>query len=244
MSNYQQALAMLQQGPETVELARAISAISQAHMIMIDFDEAIAWGERALALAERLDAEDVTVHALNNIGTSRSLVWAYDQERGLAMLEDSLRRARDAKLPYEIGRALYNRGESLLGLGRFTEARTLLEELYAHGMHIHSSLFTGLAQRLLIELDWKTGHWAAALARREDALRALGEFLGIWQGTIFALMSNDLGQPEAARGIWKACWRDRGMISCRPSCPAWSSLPAPTRPSAWRPRPATRLPAR
>ena len=199
MEHYQRALAILEHGPETVELARAISAISQAHMIMIDFDQAIQWGERALILAERLGADDVVVHALNNIGTSRTLVYDYDQEQGLSMLQASLDRARELGLPYEVGRACYNRSESLFGLGRYAEARQMFEELYAYGTRIHSTLFTGLGLRLLIELDWNVGRWAAALARQPEALDVAGGTVTVWQGTIFAQMNNDLGRPENAR---------------------------------------------
>jgi tetratricopeptide (TPR) repeat protein len=199
MEHYQRALTILEQGPETPELARAISAISQAHMILIDFDQAIQWGERALALAERLGADDVVVHALNNLGVSRTLVHAYDQERGLAMLEESLRRAQALGLPYEIGRALYNLGESLFGLGRYPQARQRFEALLAHGMRIHSTLFTGLGVRLLMELDWRQGRWAEALARRPAAMEAAADSVMVWQGAIFAAMDNDLGQFEAAR---------------------------------------------
>jgi tetratricopeptide (TPR) repeat protein len=199
MEDYRRALDVLGQGPETVERARAVSAISQAHMVMIDFDQAIEWGERALELAERLDAQDVIVHALNNIGTSRTLVHGYDQERGLAMQRDSLGRARALDLPYEIGRACYNLAESLFGLGRYAEARPLFEELYAYGVRINSALFTGLGLRLLIELDWKTGRWGAALARRAEAVAGIAGTTVVWQGTILAEMSNDLGQADAAR---------------------------------------------
>lgn len=85
LHHYHQALAMLEGEPESVELAYVVSAISQMHMSANYLDQAIAWGERALALAERLGTEEVTIHALNNIGSA--YVYSYlDPERGLAML--------------------------------------------------------------------------------------------------------------------------------------------------------------
>ncbi len=53
-----------------MELARAINSISQMHMLAHDGVQAIAWGERALHMADLLGAEDVVVNALNNIGSS------------------------------------------------------------------------------------------------------------------------------------------------------------------------------
>jgi tetratricopeptide (TPR) repeat protein len=87
----------------------------------------------------------------------------------------------------------------LFGLGRYAEARAMFEELYAYGTRIHSTLFTGLGLRLLIELDWKVGRWAAALARQPEALEAAGGSVTVWQAAIFAEMNNDLGQPATAR---------------------------------------------
>ena len=58
---YQRALGILEGGPESAELARAVSGIAQMHLVAFAFDETIAWAERALALAERLDVTDVIV---------------------------------------------------------------------------------------------------------------------------------------------------------------------------------------
>jgi tetratricopeptide (TPR) repeat protein len=91
--HYQQALESIEREPESIELARAVSAISQMHMLASEYEQAIAWGERTLALARRLDAKDVIVHALNNIGVA--LMPSSNAERGLALLKDSLNQALD-----------------------------------------------------------------------------------------------------------------------------------------------------
>lgn len=70
LQHYHRALAILEQGPESVELAHAISAISQLHMLASEYTQAIARGEQALDMASGLEAEAVMVHALNNIGVA------------------------------------------------------------------------------------------------------------------------------------------------------------------------------
>jgi hypothetical protein len=65
-----QALAILEQGSESFELARAIDSISQIMMLTHDNEQGIVWGERAIKMAEVLGAENVVVSALNNIGSS------------------------------------------------------------------------------------------------------------------------------------------------------------------------------
>jgi tetratricopeptide (TPR) repeat protein len=209
--HYYRALDILEGGPESVELARAVSAISQMHMLASEDDQAVAWGERALALAERLGVEDVIVHALNNIGASLA---RGDPERGVAMLEDSLRRALALGLTVDACRAYNNLGENLLQIDRYEEARATLEELETYALRVHSPLYVGSASVWLIKLDWLTGDWASALSRRQQILDWIAEspvtaVPGIWASTWLGCMDNDLGQPQAAqeeleRGLSKA----------------------------------------
>src|SRR5919204_3477542 len=48
----------------------AYANVSQRRMVVEEHDEAIAWGNRALELARRLDDDEVLVYALSNIGTA------------------------------------------------------------------------------------------------------------------------------------------------------------------------------
>ena len=100
------------------------------YMLASEYDEAVAMGERALALAERLGVEDVTVHALNNIGIS--LVKRGDPNCGLAMLQDSLRRALALSLPEDACRAYYNLGVGFQTRCRYSEARATYADLLAY----------------------------------------------------------------------------------------------------------------
>ena len=65
-----EAVSELERQPPGAELAMAYSVQSQWHMLQDHPDEAIAWGERALALALQLGEVETRVHALNNVGTS------------------------------------------------------------------------------------------------------------------------------------------------------------------------------
>ena len=66
------AVAILEPEGESAELARAYSGLSQLAMLAEHGEEAIAWGERALALATRLGDEPTRAHALINVGSARS----------------------------------------------------------------------------------------------------------------------------------------------------------------------------
>jgi DNA-binding CsgD family transcriptional regulator len=67
----EEAIAVLQTVPPGPELAWAYSHQSQLDMLASRMGSAIAWGERALELATRLQQKEIIVHALGNIGSAR-----------------------------------------------------------------------------------------------------------------------------------------------------------------------------
>ncbi|HSF81550.1 MAG TPA: tetratricopeptide repeat protein, partial [Anaerolineales bacterium] len=195
-------LKILENGPESVELAHAISAISRMHMLASENEQAIIWGERALALAERLGAEEVIVHALNNLGTS--LTPSIDPERGLRLLQDSLDRALVLNLPQHLCRAYLNISESLVWNCRYVEAEESFGKLLAFSRQTHIPLSEGVALVGLAGLDNWTGHWKEMLERREEILAWYDETLPlgmvqILASTLLGRIYNDLGQYDLAR---------------------------------------------
>ncbi len=82
------AVAALEQLPPGPELARAYSNLAQLRMLSHDTDAAMAWGQRALKLAERFGVVETAVHALNNLGSTE--VFLGRTESGRAMLEEAL----------------------------------------------------------------------------------------------------------------------------------------------------------
>jgi DNA-binding SARP family transcriptional activator len=204
LRHYRRTLSLLKQGPESVELAWAISSISQMRMLANEYAQAIDWGERALALAGRLGAEAVTVHALNNVGTA--YLNAGEPERGQAMLRESVRRALEANLPHDACRGRLNLGEGLAGLDYYEEARATFEELYAYAAHVSTALYAGSSLIELAQLDWLTGRWSDALARRQQILEWLERaqsqaYVEIKASSLFGQQHNDLGQAEVAYQI-------------------------------------------
>jgi DNA-binding CsgD family transcriptional regulator/tetratricopeptide (TPR) repeat protein len=146
----------------TAELARAYAGLAQCYMHAGEGDSS---GEeqarRALALAERLADEAVAVHALTTIG----IVEVYaEREAGWATLEHALRRARAARLDWEIGRVLVNLVEAGRDLRRYEIADRYRGEALAHvGERGVDRVF--LRRRLesdLAELALDRGRWDEA----------------------------------------------------------------------------------
>lgn len=202
LQHYQRALNILESEPESIELAQALSSMSQMHMLASEYEPAIAWGERALALAKRLDAKEVVVHALNNIGAS--LTTSSNSERGLTLLRESLHQALTLNMPHEACRAHVNLGESLVWHGRYAEAEAIFDKLLAYATQAGTVMFQGVALVRLTELDWWQGRWAAAMTRCQQIRVWREEFQGatvpkVWASTLLGRIYNDLGRPQLAR---------------------------------------------
>jgi DNA-binding CsgD family transcriptional regulator/tetratricopeptide (TPR) repeat protein len=155
-----QAVAALEQLPPGPELARAYSNLSQLRMLSHDTDGAMAWGRRALELAERLEVVETAVHALNNLGTTG--VFLGDFESGWAMLAEALRRAIDAGLDDDVGRAYANLVSQSMVQRRYEAAASCLSDGAAycdeHDLISYSLYLRAWAARL--ELD--QGRWSSA----------------------------------------------------------------------------------
>jgi DNA-binding SARP family transcriptional activator len=202
LTHYHNALSILEDGPESVELARAVSSISAMHFLASEYDEAVATGERALALAEQLGAEDVTVHALTNIGAS--LVSCGDPNRGLPLQQESLRRALALGLREDIDRGYFNLGSSYRKRCRYAEAREVYVDLLAHAERIGATLRVLSTLIQLATVDWLLGRWSATLALRPQILELVTNISvpgveGLSASRLFGKILIDLGQSEAAR---------------------------------------------
>ena len=204
LEHYHQALSILESEPESIELAQAVSSISQMHMLASEYGPAIEWGERALALAKRLGAQEVVVHASNNVGVS--LTASADPERGLDLLRESLRQSLALNMPHEACRVHVNLGESLVWHGRYAEADTIADSLLAYATQVGTTLFQGVALVHRIQLEWWLGRWAPAMRRCQELSTWREEYSGaqvprVWASTLLGWIYNDLGRPQLARRV-------------------------------------------
>ncbi len=197
LSHFHRALSILEEKGETKELASAIGHISRMHMLASEYDQAIAWGDRVLALAERLDVGDAMVHTLNTVGVSR--VWTGDVDKGLTQLEESLRLSLALGHVGAASRAYNNLGYTLEGTGRHAEARATLEAYLEHALQFGYRTDEAMALLHLSDLDWRYGRWESAL----DRIPRIKELaVGIWNviaHLLYGRMGNDLGRTEEAR---------------------------------------------
>jgi DNA-binding CsgD family transcriptional regulator/tetratricopeptide (TPR) repeat protein len=107
------------------ELALAYSTRSQLNMLHYRFEEAIDWGQRAIALAGELGELETRVHALNNVGTSLLFNGGHG---GREMMEESLALALEHGFHDHAARAYTNFAESAVVTKDFALADRLLSE--------------------------------------------------------------------------------------------------------------------
>ena len=190
-----EAVTLLEQLPPGRELAMAYSTISQLCMNAEDSEGALAWGSRAIELAQRLDDTEVLVHALNNIGKTEFLDGV---PAGREKLERSIQLAGRAGLEEHVGRGLENLAEGALRHRSYALADGYLEAgleyCTEHGVDIHRLYL--LAWRAWAELD--QGRWTEAvdsgsLVLHEPCVSTFPRTLAL---VVFGLVRARRGDPD------------------------------------------------
>jgi DNA-binding CsgD family transcriptional regulator/Tfp pilus assembly protein PilF len=203
------AIEILEAEPPDRELAMAYSALSQLYMVSSQADDSIAWGEKALRLAEEFDDVGVKTHALNNIGVS--LIQRGEAEHGVACLERSLELARQHGMSLDELRAYLNLSGDLFGLGQFRRAAELLREGVERARQMHVELYIAKMLEMLGQVEMRLGHWdrarelferqsrrGAAQPHDDDCYPHMGELL-LRQGRLDEarqLLESQLAAPE------------------------------------------------
>jgi ATP/maltotriose-dependent transcriptional regulator MalT len=150
------------------ELAMAYSNLSQLRMLAGKNDEALAWGGRAIGLAERLGQTEILVHALNNVGT---VDWCQGRPAGRRTLERSLALALADGLEEHAARAYTNLAYSALNLRDYPLASRDHDEgiRYCTEHDLDTWRLYMLASRA--RADFEQGRWTEATRTVEAVLR-------------------------------------------------------------------------
>lgn len=168
MALAREAVAILEPLGESHELGMAYVGLSGQLMMEAQSEDSIAWGERALAIGDRLDDPEVRALALNYIGCSET---GLGSEEGLAKLERSLEIARAHELWSPVYRALFNlaSGAAALQLPRRSEAWfDELARFSASSEVISCNIDANRADLLLALGEWDEAEAAAANALRVE----------------------------------------------------------------------------
>lgn len=166
----QEAIATLEPLGETHELAMAYSHWSAQLMVSDENEEAIAWGRRAMDLADRLGLDDVRAHALNNIGSAELVM---GDESGFEKVERSLEISRRIGRGDYVCRALMNLASGASTTHQLHRADRWFTELaeYGEASEVRSCNVDASRCEVLLQL----GRWDEAEAAAHRALALTGD---------------------------------------------------------------------
>jgi tetratricopeptide (TPR) repeat protein len=173
------------------ELAMAYSNLSQLHMLAAEIADAVAWGNKAIAMAEELGDGETLVHALTNVGTAESLS---HPDEGYAKLRRALRLAREGGFQEHVARC-YANFTSFVADRRYEEARVYLQEGLEYTEARDLDFWTAYLRSWRAQLQFDTGAWDDA---ERDALGLLERAETVPMARINALCV--LGRIRTARG--------------------------------------------
>jgi DNA-binding CsgD family transcriptional regulator/tetratricopeptide (TPR) repeat protein len=150
------AVSVLRAEPPSEELALALAVIAWVEAVEGKPEEAIEYGEEAVAVAKVAGAPRVEVHAATTAGTSRALL---RRPGGLTQVEE----AADLGVSLDLGefaaRALNNMGLLALWRGRLEDARTRFDRLveYCSAHELDAWYVAAIATRAWISVA--AGRW-------------------------------------------------------------------------------------
>lgn len=186
-----EAVVLLETLPPSRELAMAYSNRAALAMLAAQTAETVAWGGRAIELAERLGDRETLAGALNNVGTAQLLSGAED---GRAALERSLAVSLEDGLEDYVVRAFTNLAASLAMTKEPVPAEHYLEQAlsYCAEHELDEPELHALGWLAMARLD--SGRWNEATDAAEKVLRAAANPIP----RVDALVA--LGRVRARRG--------------------------------------------
>lgn len=167
------ALALHQSLPPSVERAWAMSNRAQLHMLAGEAVAAVDVGERAIAEAERLGAQEVLVHALNNVGAALYADAAAppaERERGREALERSLAMAQAHPWPEHVSRAYVNLVSCAITFRDYASARRWAEVAMVYFAAGDMDSWSHYLEAWVSRLELEQGDWSSAAATAQTLL--------------------------------------------------------------------------
>ena len=199
-------------------LALAVSTVCHMYMLQPNFAKALDWGQRAIDLAERIEAIEALIHALNSVGTVESRLGLDTQ---YAKLERSLRMALDAGLADDAARAYNNLAASANERGDHRTAETYASDGLAFcrerdldrftdrltNNHAEALLVLGRVDEALVGFETLA---ARAYAGHQNELHGL-----LGTGRVAALRGQPSSALDAALQVAEASGRSEEVIQVR-----------------------------
>jgi tetratricopeptide (TPR) repeat protein len=151
-----------------------------------------------LALAASVGAEDVQIHALNNLGSSYTGLG--ELQKGEALLSESLQRALKAGLPHDVARAYANLSDSRFERGDYDEAEKRFREGSRFARQFQILGFASYFSWSLSRLAWRRGRWSESIqiGKTLEETTLTNGLYQVLEPARRAASDIDLGRPKQA----------------------------------------------
>jgi DNA-binding CsgD family transcriptional regulator len=162
------AIELLEALPQGVDLAAAYRVEAQLRMLNRDYDAAIEWGGKAIALAERLGDHEVAAGALSALGAATMFI---DHEAGCAHLQRALGLALDHGLHYIAANVHSNLGSASGEVFRLHDAQRYLGDAIAFAQTHEIDFFRNYGVAWLSLCEVYLGRWDDAFEHAQDVVQ-------------------------------------------------------------------------
>lgn len=157
----EEAVQVLLQQPASYAKAMAFSNMSQLKMLADQPAECVYWGEKAIAMAQELQNEDILSHALNNVGTVR-LKSSLTRQEGFEQLRQSLAIALHHSYHEHAARAYTNLSSMAVETKEYRTAQETLEAGLRYCDQRELDSWKNYMLCFKARLSLETGQWAEA----------------------------------------------------------------------------------
>ncbi|MEV4513416.1 LuxR C-terminal-related transcriptional regulator [Dactylosporangium sp. NPDC049525] len=187
------AATVLEGHGDEQQLATAYGNLAHLYCLTYELDDAVAWGERARARAERLGDLDTALYAMISVNTARL---ALDAPGAREALETAHHTAAAHGFAAHASRALGNIAGILADeLARYTDAAAAVESVYAYTVAQNLDGYALFALGIRTRIRLERGDWDGALA---DADEIIARSSGVGVNAVLPLALK--GRILAARG--------------------------------------------
>jgi DNA-binding CsgD family transcriptional regulator/tetratricopeptide (TPR) repeat protein len=168
----ERAVRTLEPFGDSHELGMAYSNKAQLAMLASDLADAVQWGRRALALADRINDREIEMHALNNVGSAMlQFDSALPESEGRRLLTRSLDLALRDDAHEHAARAYTNLASMAVLNREFANAETYLRAGIAYSLDRDLESWTAYMEAFLARTFSEQGRLDDALASVQHLLR-------------------------------------------------------------------------
>jgi DNA-binding CsgD family transcriptional regulator/tetratricopeptide (TPR) repeat protein len=194
-ADVREATEILERLPPGVELARTYAEVSCLTLQAGDTEQTIAWGQKAIALADQLGDTDALTHALNTVGT---VELGRGDMGGKQKLERSLELARSAGDLRSVAMGYINLCAALSRLGRYLDMARYADEGIKYCEEHGLEAWTKWLLAAKAEIQLALGLWDQAAETAASILDAQASTMAAVHGALLvqALLRARRGEPD------------------------------------------------